>query len=211
MKGQLSLTLCWRSFWRWGRKHFTLNFAYQGSQWSVYDNAQLVAPQIMHDTWLTMVTAPLTLNSMMGLEVYCTLFCLGRKLKIPLWLTTTYRRCGFPGCMNKNRWLSVDTHFHNGAERVLQSVLTIKVGKNFFMTYYNLSEVWFPWTHDQQFLTLRWRSFSWWGWEGVAICLTYKGWQKVVNGWVQPIGDVISQDAWPKFVDFALTIIFMMG
>jgi hypothetical protein len=32
MEGQQSLTLCWRAFWRWGRKRFTFIFAYTGSQ-----------------------------------------------------------------------------------------------------------------------------------------------------------------------------------
>jgi len=60
--------------------------------------------------------------------------------------------------MTKNRWRSVDAHFHDGAGRVLLSVLPIKASKNAFMTKYDLSEVWFPRTHDQKLLTLRWRS-----------------------------------------------------
>jgi len=83
--------------------------------------------------------------------------------------------CDFPRCMTKNRWRSVDAHFHDGAGRVLQSVLQIKAGKNYFITYYNLSEVWFPKMHDQKSLTLHWRSFSSWGREGIAICFAYKG------------------------------------
>jgi len=66
IEGQQSLTLCWRSFWRWGRKRFTFTFAYKGSQQSVYDNVQPVAPQITHDTWPTIVDNPFTLNFMMG-------------------------------------------------------------------------------------------------------------------------------------------------
>jgi len=57
----------------------------------------------------------------------------------------------------------------------LQSVLPTKAAKNTSMTDYNLWEVWFPRTHDQKSLTLRWRSFSWWGREGTAICFAYKG------------------------------------
>jgi len=56
--------------------------------------------------------------------------------------------------MTKNCWRSVDTHIHDGAGRVLQSVLLIKAANNSFMTDYNLSEVWFPRTHDQKSLTL---------------------------------------------------------
>jgi len=32
IEGQQLLTLCWRSFWRWGSKRFTFTFAYKGSQ-----------------------------------------------------------------------------------------------------------------------------------------------------------------------------------
>jgi len=79
------------------------------------------------------------------------------------------------------------------------------------MTDCSLSEVWFPRTHDQKSLTLRWCSFSWWGREGIAICFAYKGRQKYLYDWLQPIGGVISQDAWPQIVDAPLTHIFVMG
>jgi len=172
---------------------------------------QPVAPQITHDTWPTIVDAPLTLIHMMGQGGYCTLFCLERTPKIRSWLAPTDGRCDFPGGMTINRWLSVDAHFHDGAGRVLQSVLPIKAGKNCFMTYYNQSEVWFPKMHDQKSWTLRWRSFPWWGREGIAICFAYKGQQKYLHDWVQPIEGLISQDAWPKIVDALFTLIFMMG
>jgi len=109
--------------------------------------------------------------------------------------------------MTNNRWRSVDAHFHDGAGRVLLSVLPIKAAKNSFMSEYNLSEVWVPRTHDQKSLTLRWRSFSWWGREGIAVCFAYKGGQEFLCDWLQPIGGVISQDAWPKIVDAPLTLI----
>jgi len=163
MEGQQSLTLCWRSFWRRGRKHFTFTFAYKGSQWSVYDNVQPVAPP------------------------------------------------DYPWYMTNNCWRSIDAHFHDGAGRVLYSVLPIKAARNSFMTDYDLSEMWFPRTHDEKSLTLRWRSFSWWGKEGIAICCAYKGSQQFLYDWLQPIRGVISQDAWPKIVDDPLTLIFLMG
>jgi len=123
----------------------------------------------------------------------------------------SYRRCDSPRYMTKNRWCSIDIHLHNGAGRVLLSVLPIHGSKNTFMTEYNLSEVWFPRRHDQKLLTLHWRSFSWWGWEGIAICFAYKGRQKLLYDLLQPIGGVISQDTWPKIVDAPLTLIFIMG
>jgi hypothetical protein len=120
---------------------------------------QPVAPQTTHDTWPIIVDAPLTLIFMMGHGGYCNLFCLQRQPKIPLWLTTPYRRCHFPGPMTKNRWCSVDAHFHDRAGRVLLSGLPIKAANESCMTDYNLSEMWFPRTHDQKSLTLCWRSF----------------------------------------------------
>jgi len=148
---------------------------------------------------------------MIGQEGYCNLFCQWRQANITLWLTTTYRRCDIPRCMTTNRWRSVDAHFHDGAGRVLLFVLPIKAGKNTFMTKYDLSEMWVPRTHDQKLLTLRRRSFWWWGREGIAICFAYKGSQKLLYDLLQPIGGVISQDAWPTIIDAPLTLIFIMG
>ena len=140
---------------------------------------QPVAPQITHDTWPKIIDAPLTLIFMMGHGRYCNPFCLYRQPKIPSWLTAAYRRCDIPGIMTKNRWRSVDAHFRDGAGRVLQSVLPIKAAKNTLMTDCSLSEVWFPRTHDQKSLMLRWRWFPWRGREGIAICFAYNGSQKI--------------------------------
>jgi len=109
--------------------------------------------------------------------------------------------------MTNNRWRSVDADFHDGAGRVLLSVLPIKAAKNSFVTQYNLSEVWFPRTHDQKLLTLRWHSFSWWGREGITVCFAYKGGKEFLSDWLQPIGGVISPDAWPKIVYAPLMVI----
>jgi hypothetical protein len=54
-------------------KRFTFTFAYKGSQYSVYDNVQPVAPQITHDKRPTIVDTPLMLIFMMGYEGYCNL------------------------------------------------------------------------------------------------------------------------------------------
>jgi len=79
------------------------------------------------------------------------------------------------------------------------------------MTDCSLSEVWFPRTHDQKSLTLHWRSFSWWGMEGIVICFAYKGCQKRLYDWLQHIGGVIPQHAWPQIVEALLTLIWMMA
>jgi len=175
---QQSLTLRWRSFSWWGMEGIAICLAYKASQKFLYDWLQPIGGVISQDSLPKIVDAPLTLIFRMGHGGFCNPFCLERQPKIRLWLTAAYRRCDFPGLMTKNRWRSVDAHFHDGAGRVLQSVLPIKAAKNTFMTDYNLSEVWFPRTHDHKSLTLRWRTFSWWGREGIAICFAYKGSQK---------------------------------
>jgi len=135
---------------------------------------QHVAPQITHDTQLSIVDAPLTLIFIMRQGGYSDLVCLSRQPEIPSWLTKTYQWSDFPGWMTKNCWRSVDAHFQDGTGRVLQSVLPLKVAKNSFMTDCNLSAVLFPRTHDQQSLTLCERSFSRWGRERVIIMLPIK-------------------------------------
>jgi hypothetical protein len=42
---------------------------------------------------------------------------------------------------------------------------------------------------------------------GIAISFAYKGSQKFVYDWLQPIGGVISHDACPKLVDTLLKLI----
>jgi len=207
---QKSLSLRWRSFSWWGSEGIAIRFAYKGSQKFLYDWLEPIGGVISQDSRPKIVDAPLTLIFMMRQGGYCNLFCLYRPPKIPLWLTTTYRRCDFPGLMTTNRWRSVGAHFHDGASRVLLSVLPIQAAKNSFVTDYNLLEVWFPRTHDHKSLALCWRSFSWWGREGIALCFAYKGCQKFLYDCLQPIGDVISHDAGPQIVDTPLTLIFMM-
>jgi hypothetical protein len=57
--------------------------------------------------------------------------------------------------MTRNRSHAVDAHFHDGAGRVLQSVVPIKAANISIMTDYNRLEVWFPRSHDLKSLTHR--------------------------------------------------------
>jgi hypothetical protein len=166
---------------------------------------------INHDGKPTIVDTLLAIILKMGQEAFHFYFCLKRQPIISLWQCATCRPPDYPWYLTNNCWRSIDAHFHDGAERVLQSVLTIKAAKNDSMTDYSLSEVWFPRTHDQQSLMLRWRSFSWWGRGGIAICFKYKGSQKFLYDWIQPIGGGISQVAGSTIGDTPLTLIFMMG
>jgi hypothetical protein len=166
---------------------------------------------IHHNGMPTIVDTLLMLILKMGQEAFNFDCCLWRQSIISLWQCATCHPADYPWYITNNRWRSVDAHFHDGAGRVLHSVLPRKEAKNSFMTDYNLLEVWFPRTHEQKSLTLRWRSFSWFGRKGIAICFAYKGQQNFVYDWVQPIGGMISQYAWTKIVDSLLTLIFMKG
>jgi hypothetical protein len=64
--------------------------------------------------------------------------------KVLIWLTTPYGRCDFPGLMTKNCSCSIVAYFHDGAGRLLLSLLPSKGAKNSFLTDYYLSEVSFP-------------------------------------------------------------------
>ena len=108
---QQLLTLRWPSSSWWGREGIAICCAYKGSQKCHYDWLQPIGGVISQDAWPKIVDAPLTLIFMMGQGGYCYLFCLPRWPKIPLWLTTTYRRCDLPGRITKNCWRSVDAHF----------------------------------------------------------------------------------------------------
>jgi hypothetical protein len=109
--------------------------------------------------------------------------------------------------MTKNRWRSVDAHFHDGAGSVSLSVLPIKEANTSFMTICNLSLHRKPKIHDQESLTLRWRSFSWWGRERFTVSFAYKGSESCVYDYMQPIAPKINQDTWPRIVDAPLTLI----
>ena len=66
MRAQISLTLSWRLFSRWGRECVTSSFAYEGSQYLIYDCLQPISTQITQDGSPKIVEAPLTLISRMG-------------------------------------------------------------------------------------------------------------------------------------------------
>jgi len=159
MEGQQLLTLHWRSFSWWGREYFTFSFAYKGSQYFVYDYVQPIVHKITHETWPRIIDAPLTLIFRMGQGPCYFLLCLYVQPILRLWLRATYRPADYPRYMTKNCSRSIDTHFHDGAWSVLLSLLPIKAANTVFMTICNLSHHRLPKIHDQESLTLLWRSF----------------------------------------------------
>jgi hypothetical protein len=109
--------------------------------------------------------------------------------------------------MTKNRWCSIDAHFHDGARSVLLSVFAIKPVNTSFITIWNLSLHRKPKIDDQESFTLRWRSFSSLGRERFTVAFAYKGSENCVYGYLQPIAHNITQDTWPRVVDAPLTLI----
>jgi hypothetical protein len=69
-------TLHWRSLSWCGRECFTFSFAYEGSQYYVFDYLQPFGPQDIQDTWPRIVDALLTLIFMMGQGAFHCLFCI---------------------------------------------------------------------------------------------------------------------------------------
>jgi len=211
MEGQQSLTLHWRSFSWSGREHFTISFAYKGCQDFVYDYVQPITPRITQDTRPRIVDTPLTLIFMMGQGAFWFPFHLYRQPILRLWQFATYRPPDYPGYMTKNCWHSIDAHFQDGAGRLLLSLLPIQAANTSFITICNLSPPRLPKIHDQESLTLHWRSFSWWGRETFTVSFAYTGSQYFIYNYLQPIAPQITQDTWSRIVDAPLTLIFKMG
>jgi len=69
------LTLCWRSFSRWGREGIAINFAYKGGQTLLCDWLQPISRVITQDVWPKIVDTLLMLIFLMGQGGYCNLFC----------------------------------------------------------------------------------------------------------------------------------------
>jgi hypothetical protein len=143
----------------------------------------------------------------MGQGAFHILFCLYRKLILCLWLCATSRTADDSRYMTKKRWSSVDSHFHDGARSIWLSVLPIKAAKTSVMAISNLSPRRLPKIHDQESLTLRWRSLSWCGREHFTVSFGDNGCENCVYDYLQPIAHEITQDTWPKTVDAQLTLI----
>jgi len=159
MEGQQFLTLWWCSFSWCSREQFTFSFDYKGSQYFVYDYVQPIAQKITQDAWPRIVDAPLMLNFMIGQRAWYYHFCLYEQPILHLWLRATYHPADYPRYMTKNCWRSVDAHFHDGAGSVLLFLLPIEAANTSFMTIRNVSPPRLPKIHDQESLTLHWRSF----------------------------------------------------
>jgi len=78
------------------------------------------------------------------------------------------------------------------------------------MTVCNLSQPIVPKIHDQQLLTLRWRSFPRQGRERYSVFFAYNGRQWFVYDCLQPVAPHITKDTRLTIVDAQLTLIFKL-
>jgi len=146
----------------------------------------------------------------MGQGAFLFLFCLYREPKIRLWLFATCQTPYYPRYTTNNHLRSVDTHFHDGVGSVSLCLLRIQAAKHSFMTVCNLSNPILPKIHDNQSLTLHWRSFSRWGRMCFCCSFAYKRSQWFVYNCWQAVAPNNTQDTGPTIVDTPLTLIFKL-
>jgi len=89
-------------------------------------------------------------------------------------------------------------------------LLTIRAGNNSVTIMKTCAMPWLPNMQQLKLLTLRWRSFSGLGREDITVDFASKGCQYLIDGYLQPIGTLITQDAKLTMVDAALTLILRM-
>jgi len=75
----------------------------------------------------------------------------------------------YPWWKAKNRWYSIDTHFHDGAGNVALCLFPMKAAKTLIMHSNDQIASELPDLQDQKSLTLHWPSYSEWGRESVAL------------------------------------------
>jgi hypothetical protein len=132
-----------------GQRAFYILFAYQGSQYFVFNYLSPVAPQVNQYTrqqWLTLCGCTFSGWHRKGITI-C--FTQKRRPKIPWWLSTTFWRCDYPGCMTIRRSHCIDADFEVWAGMVVESVLPIQMFQDAFRSDCNLLAGWLCRTHDQ--------------------------------------------------------------
>jgi len=79
------------------------------------------------------------------------------------------------------------------------------------MTRYNLRLPRLSKIYDQESLTLRWHSLSWWGRQCLNLLFAHRGSQYYVYVYVQLVGPEVTKETWPKLVIAPLMLICMTG
>jgi len=130
----------------------------------------LYAKRLKNTEWELWKWHKLLLSRRMWRE-YPGPICLSRLPSPYSWMLVIKRHSYYRRWRTNNRWRSVDAHFQDGVGSVSLSCFVIKAANTMFMAMCNLSPPWLPEIHDQQSLTLRWRSFS--GYCRARVCVHF--------------------------------------
>jgi hypothetical protein len=185
---------CWHLFSWWASKHFTFSFGFKTTQYFIYNYMQPIALQINQDTGLRFIHTPLTLIVMMWQGAFYIVFGVKLQPILGLLQCATNRPMEYPRHITKNRWPSIDAHFHDGAGSILNSLLPIKTAKTSFITICNLSPPRWLKMNNKESLKPHRRSFSWLGRECFSCSFAYNGSQYSIYNYLKLIATQITQD-----------------
>jgi len=107
----------------------------------------------------------------------------------------------------KNRWRSIDAHFHAGARSMSLYFVPMKAANTFIIYRNDHIALDLPDLQDKKPLKLRWHSTSEWGRQHEARSFAYWASQYRNYEWSQPFAKQITNGARPKIVDAPLTLI----
>jgi len=206
---QNSFTLRWRWFSACGSDSMAFIFAYKGWQYDGYVNQWPDWFVITLRTGSKTRDAPFTLIPRMGQWPCLLPFSLW---KLPIrWLCIFATKLNFNYLthMAKICWRSIMAHFLNGAVTVSLSVVPIKTANMLILNGRSRISTELPYLQNHISLTLRWRSFSEWDSDRVAICLANKDCQHLGFALQWPIHYSNTLLNRPKIIDTPLTLIVM--
>jgi len=138
-------------------------------------------------------------------------FCLHSQSTVLLWAQLSAQCLDYSLCKTRNRWRSIDTHFHDGVTYMTSTDSVDKAAISSYMNYCNKKKLRLTKMQDRKLLTHQWCWFWGWGWEYIAIVFACKGGQWLIYGCWQAMANYITQDARPKIVDTVLMLMFGMG
>jgi len=135
----------------------------------VYTQQPMHHGLITHAERPKIVDAPLKPIFIMGQGTWLYLFSQYWQPILWVCIVTTKSLLNSLTYKTKNCWHSVDAHIQNGAGSVWLSLLPRKQANTTFMNGHNRSPLRLPKMQDHISLTLRWRSYSEWCRERVAL------------------------------------------
>jgi len=108
-------------------------------------------------------------------------------------------------------WTVTTYVIHKRASKCSRGFETTKTAKTEYMDFNSHSALCQTMIKGPRSMTLRWRTFPWWGRERVAYFFVYKGWQHSYYVWLLPNCVFSTQLTGPEMIDAPLTLIFKMG